>query len=545
MNKFLLLTLLVLTCMNDSFAGDKGKEEGIPIDSIYKSRLASGSLLLSQSSYDKALTVFEELIADYNQNPQSSLGTAIASVLALESNKLANQGEYNTALDLGIKGIKIVEENDNDAQLLSKMYITVGNIYSVFEDHEKAYPYYLEGLSYVRETGDVNLQFSYLNNLTAVCCYIKELAKAEEFNQAAHDLPLGDKAKQNYFYALNKGFIAMAGDKLLHAIEAYKESLQYAQEPGMMPQWLAASYSELYRVFEEKGDLDSSLFYLIKYKDLSESEGFVYMQVDAYKSLSRIYQKLKDTEKADYYLNQYVTLGDSMMNNREFNRIRNKQASYEEAKSNSYINELSTTIAAQKTILFIILALFFGGLLLTILLYFQKKKLQHAYRDLFARNKELVKIESKYAEAQKTIVQLRENKTVEVQAKTTGTGLKDEQREQLLHKINLVMDDEAVYSNPDFNLAELAHMVDSNTKYVSQMINETYGMNFRTYINNYRIKLSRKRLSDTESYGNFTIKAISESVGFKSQSSFIESFRKVTGITPSMFQNMAQKSEVL
>ena len=59
--------------------------------------------------------------------------------------------------------------------------------------------------------------------------------------------------------------------------------------------------------------------------------------------------------------------------------------------------------------------------------------------------------------------------------------------------------------------------------------------------NTSRIKEVRKRLMDTENYSNYTIKAIAESVGYKSHANFVLIFKKYTGITPSMFQKMANK----
>ena len=40
------------------------------------------------------------------------------------------------------------------------------------------------------------------------------------------------------------------------------------------------------------------------------------------------------------------------------------------------------------------------------------------------------------------------------------------------------------------------------------------------------------------------MKAVAESVGFRSYSSFVSVFRKITGITPSLYQNMALKDKV-
>ena len=100
------------------------------------------------------------------------------------------------------------------------------------------------------------------------------------------------------------------------------------------------------------------------------------------------------------------------------------------------------------------------------------------------------------------------------------------------------MNDVAIISRSDFNLNMLADMVDSNTKYVSWIINDTYKKNFKTMLNEYRIHEACRRMSDTEHYGNMTLQAIYEELGYNSAASFIQSFKKVNGMTPSQYQKL-------
>ena len=122
--------------------------------------------------------------------------------------------------------------------------------------------------------------------------------------------------------------------------------------------------------------------------------------------------------------------------------------------------------------------------------------------------------------------------------KYQNSPLNEKQRVALINSINHVMENTLEFCNAEFTLEKLAELVDSKTKYVSQVINETYGKNFNRYINEYRIKEARRRLTDTNEYGQYTLRAISQSVGFKSSSNFNLLFKELTGITPSMYQNL-------
>lgn len=80
----------------------------------------------------------------------------------------------------------------------------------------------------------------------------------------------------------------------------------------------------------------------------------------------------------------------------------------------------------------------------------------------------------------------------------------------------------------------------SRPRYVSQAINQEYGSNFNSLLNEYRIKEACRRLGENPDYANMTIEGIAESVGFKSRTSFGALFKSVTGLSPSAYQKMSR-----
>ena len=103
------------------------------------------------------------------------------------------------------------------------------------------------------------------------------------------------------------------------------------------------------------------------------------------------------------------------------------------------------------------------------------------------------------------------------------------------------MEDMSVISNPDFCLQMLADMVQSNTNYVSRVINNSYNKNFKTLLNERRIREACHKFSDSENYVGYTMQVIYEEVGYKNASSFIRAFKKVYNMTPSEYQKLASK----
>ena len=187
----------------------------------------------------------------------------------------------------------------------------------------------------------------------------------------------------------------------------------------------------------------------------------------------------------------------------------------------------------------------------------QKKKIEHAYRDLYKMNRAAMAaedgaIEKEDARASRPEMALvsqsgaapqGQGRSAAVSEVRKGELLSAEQRQSLLDAIGKVMEDPGTYCSPDFSLGKLASLVHSNSKYVSWVINETYQKNFNAFVNDYRIRTARSRLADIRNYGNYTIKAIAESVGYKSNTTFVNAFKDITGMPPSVFLKLVKEEK--
>ncbi len=124
----------------------------------------------------------------------------------------------------------------------------------------------------------------------------------------------------------------------------------------------------------------------------------------------------------------------------------------------------------------------------------------------------------------------------EPSAKYQSSALDDETKHQLKQKIQHILEESDTIYDQDFCLNELAELCGSNSKYVSQVINEVYGCNFSTLISSLRVKEACRRMADTENYGNLSLEGIAFSVGFKSRVTMYQAFKKNMGMTPTEYQ---------
>lgn len=81
-------------------------------------------------------------------------------------------------------------------------------------------------------------------------------------------------------------------------------------------------------------------------------------------------------------------------------------------------------------------------------------------------------------------------------------------------------------------LEDVAQELGYSKYYISRLISNLFGSNFRTLINSYRISLAQNLLLT----GNQSVGGIAKACGFKSQSAFNRTFIKQTGRTPNEYR---------
>lgn len=97
------------------------------------------------------------------------------------------------------------------------------------------------------------------------------------------------------------------------------------------------------------------------------------------------------------------------------------------------------------------------------------------------------------------------------------------------------------FTNQEMSIAYLASQLDTNTKYLSEVINRQKGKNFNSYINELRVNYIIEKLKTEPVYFNYKVSYLAEESGFSSHSSFATVFKSVTGISPTKFMELLQK----
>lgn len=486
------------------------------------------------------------------------------------------KGNYAGALSAYFSGLRI--NNDCNAKHeTGRFYNNIANVYCVFGDYVKGLSYYKKGYEFCHKYGDKANAYKILANMTKVNIIKGNTSSARKYYKMSEKVKNPADKENCYMGIFNFGLILMAEKNYPEAINTYNELLNYAVKNKMGPRYICSAYRELYNNYMSLGNRDSTLKYLRLCESTAVKHGILHVYLDVLVKYADFYDSVSNYKAASRYRARYQHEKDSIFDTNKFDAVKNEQTLYEMDKYDKYIASLNArekerlqTISRQRlTIAGVTVVTAVIGVLL-LLVYRQKGKIDKSYNDLFVINRDFVKqqeftrqrmleLSNRLKSSEAELAALRASQehsdgageasdTVvattadDADGKNKTLTISEDMRRKLLDAVIDVMENSTEFCSSDFSLARLAMLVGSNSKYVSLVINDTFHKTFKNYVNDYRIRLACLRMADTGTYGSYTLNAIAESVGFKSYTTFVELFRKVVGITPSMYKDKLKAS---
>ena len=324
-----------------------------------------------------------------------------------------------------------------------------------------------------------NLIKSY-SNLTLIYLDTKDFEKAEYYFNYANNL--SDKFETHAF----KSSI------LNHGIELYMQKKNLAQAMVLLKK--SESNLSKYPNTEIKTQLLT-----LKVK-LAVFEG----------NLPTFEQKFKEYEEANKQLIAY----NFNSNYEEWSIFYEKEKLTKSIKYLTTLNKIKSKTMIIYTVIIIFLVLV---LILLVILYL---KLRDSYRKIFHLNN------------------VPHFKLVQDKI-TPDTDGNDQKLYSLFLEIQQLMENEKFYLKPGITVSDISTAMTSNDKYISLSINKFARMNFNQYINTLRIQEAKILLLETNHES--TVQKVAKACGFGNSSSFIRTFKQVTGLTPAFYVTLSKE----
>jgi len=530
MNKIRFIVLALFFCIL-TFTGREGvlfqsiqaqQDRFIFEDLCPQQFLDNANYHFFQNNLDLALTYYSLFINNHSQN------ATIEQVFQAYNRSAiihTHRHDLRTAHELWTRVLILCEDAGYTA-LISQIYYNLGFVYIELNRHDIAKSYNLRALKLAT---DASLLVRILNNLGAV-----EQNTDTAFYFLNKALKISRKNDNAVLYCILSGMGTLYErvDSFDLALHYFYKSVIEARKAGNA-RIEARSLSNLGRLYFEINQTDSALFYTNLSTAVATEHNLLEVLMANYLILSEIDRSSGRMAGAYKHLKRYTKLKDSLINIGRFAEVSQLQQLYETMKTSRKNEQLviqqqikEHAIYFQQIILLIVLGVLLVVVLYSIFVFLQKRKLNKAYDVLFEKNFEITELQKNHSDAGLK--------------KYRKSPLTEEMQEELLNKILDIMEDTSIICDAEFSIDKLAELLQSNSTYVSQVINMGLKKNFRSLLNGYRIK-EAKRLFSEPHIARHTIEAVALEVGFKSRSTFYEVFKEVTGVSPNFYVKSLQK----
>jgi AraC-like DNA-binding protein len=452
-----------------------------------------GYLYYTKNRLKDALDCF--LIASRDTiNPSKNIQNKINYSIGMIKN---TQGDYQEALAIYIK----CEKNARKHKLSN--YLTC-----------------LIGLSEVyNRTNNIALSEQCVNKGIA-------LRKKDELGELYYPYFIGNRGKNEY----KRKNYANAIVNLISSIQAFKVSgdhSNYAENCFFI--------GECYR--EQHLD-EKAIVYYKKVDSVFVAKKDIYaINIPAYKHLIAYYKKKQDYKQVIYYSDQFIK-ADKLLND-NYKYIASKIAKTYDIQKVVAGKQATITILEKNskkgiiTIVFLLL----GLLLLAYWFYSHNKNKQKEF------------------EIQKVLFDAYRNEREQIPQIVTLPDLEKEDAKK--RDLNIIDDKVVVYIIgclakfekdlmylKNYSLVTLAKEFNTNSTYLSKVINEKKGYTFTQYTNALRIDYIIKKLETEKLFLEYKILTLSQKSGFNSVETFAKAFKDHTKMNPSEYINQL-KSNVL
>ncbi|MCB7481815.1 AraC family transcriptional regulator [Christiangramia sediminis] len=438
------------------------------------------------------------------------------------------QGIWGKAIENYSEALKLSEET-NDKKYQHKLLLKIGYIRSTIGDPNEALSLHKRGLEILKNSG---FDATYLENVKATNFYYLSLSyKAKNQKDSAifymdKALQLVEKAKdtcQKQQFLRKKAEIEIMINKLSSAENNLKRAIVLCRPLSKLDSLVFyGNFGELYLAKKQFKKAQIFLQEALEiYQVKKDEEGFM---VDHYKLLAKAYKHTGDIEKSNFYLEKYINTV------AQFGKIRDTvNQSLKQQEVEDFKNELAA-IKEEKNLKQTYLNYLFLGasliilLLLVVLLRFyrNKKKNEEKFEAL------MLKIESTNELDKIT------NTKDEVLEEKSSTDVPEETKQQILEGLKK-LEQKEYFLKQECNSYNVARKINTNTSYLSKVINSHFGKNFNSYINDLRINYAIVRLKNDVIFRSYSIQSIAEEVGYKSADSFTKYFKLNTGLNPSFY----------
>jgi len=441
------------------------------------------------------------LIYDDRGKPKKALNNYL---IALENAKRSNDKDFENTLMHNIAVLKKELGKYQDAEILLKKTLS-------YEKNKM-----------VTNRGRFD-SIGYLQTLAetvSVYRLNKKVDSAEILNHRGSELSKNKEVE--ILFKLNEGLLDYHNKKYILAIQKIENSIPEIIEKRN-------TYTEEYNVIEAhlhlglsykgSGNKAKAVKNFIKTDSIAETQNHFFPEViTAHKELVNYYKSIDDKKNQLKYINRLLKSDSILISNYKivgdqlFKEFDAKELMLEKEQVISLLEKENSKISTRNIIILGLLMLSIG----ITSFYFYRQQL---YKKRFL----------------KLVADQSTNEASKRSKSNNNELVISEEITQYLIECLQQFEDRNEYLNPNIDLISLAKSFNSNSNYLSKVINKYKGKNFAQYMNDLRVNYVIDKLKNDPVFRKYTVVALAQEVGFNNPESFSKAFYKNAGIYPSYF----------
>ncbi|MNU21913.1 DNA-binding transcriptional regulator ChbR [compost metagenome] len=490
----------------------------------------------SQTDFNKALQIADSLYEHSETELYKVRSLMLTASLYQQATELSRAVEYAE------KAQDIIFQTDN-YNWQARVAGFLSSQYRLLKLYQKSREYADKAMTAARQISNPEMANSNMGLMCQEQAYAaldqKQYRKVIDLTNRSQKHFNISRKNLDFFTATNEHIMGMAYvglkqyDSALAHYQKGMKSLEHLPEnhiTGFVMSGIATSYMEQGKLPEAKRYLDSAQAIADRSKNLQ-------LKLIVYDAVKKYAGKVKDVEKLNEAQQNQDTIRTELTERKNafLNRtVTGLETNYKkEAKLGSY-----------KNMLILAAVLIIAGIMVYVMA--MKRQQKARFRKVLAGLKEREEQRQKQAAQPVPAVEVHQFAEPvpahgeEGQKEPDGPMMTPETMQKLLQSLD-EFEGGTLFTDRNMSLSYLATHINTNTKYLSRVINQHKQKDFNGYINELRVNYIIMQLKNDPVWRKYKISTLADEAGFSSHSKFTTVFKSITGLSPSLFMQYLDK----
>lgn len=445
-------------------------------------------------------------------------------------------GEFKKSICYGENAHSLLKQID-DPEWFSRVNEFLAKEYRLVGLHERSRKYILQGMQGAKGISDAQKRGKVMGLLNQEMAYyeMEQGNYTEAVQYIEHSLNSFGKDQIAENVRAVAASYQILGD-IYFKLKDYTVSENYYRKAESLVKTkccvLGLVYNGLGGIRLKQKNWKEAEIYLKKAENIADSSKSLKLKKAVYSNINDYYEGTGDDYKASLYAIKYVRAYDSLTaRNREFTPKNSENLTKRSPKS----KQISIV---KNAAIIVLLATLIG---IVILFKAKQRKQRSKFRNIIRTQLQMLSSRSEPVPLKRENPDFANISVEEVDDRIGGydkkrnDSLMTSETEAKLLELLEEFEKGELYNNKNMSLSFLAAELNTNTKYLSYVINQHKCTDVKTYVNRLRINYIVDKLINDEKYRQYKISILADECGFSSHSKFATVFKAVTDFSPSAY----------